>query len=364
MLEKSEKGDKPEKKKPGRTRVTITRRNEVPAPELPEPIPTAEIHLESFPPKTPAAEAIFSPLSTEPSTSRTESKDTPPPGELGSMNQAGGAGRPSRRARPQVSYKEPSLSTKMRRPGKELVDAVTVNAARRTSVEPPSASQPSAKSSDEQGGSPWRPMGAVAARRTDEEVELGSPLRQKLDRKEGSQDAKADPPKLNSAAASLAISAMIEETRRKSLSSAAIQSSKETAKTEETRSDDLAIFDFTESSPPTVAPTSRPKMDLAKAVRAGRRHSSVPAPSAAPEERKTEPNATVKADGTLPAIHRRTGSGNIKPAPVVGLAKSTAAARASAKERRTSTLASNAKGDSEAREKVERAGARRRSMVV
>ncbi|KAJ4294293.1 hypothetical protein N0V90_007983 [Kalmusia sp. IMI 367209] len=392
-----EKSEKPEKKsapKSTRPRLTITRniRPEIPPPEMPEPIPITEIHLDSLPPKTPAAEAILSPPSTEPSTSRPESKDTPPPGDLGSMSQTGIVGRPSRRARPQVSYKEPSLNTKMRRPGKELVDAVTSDQSRRTSVEPQSAAPSSATVAvkDESRDSPWKPIGAVSGQRGEDDGELGSPLRQKLDRKEGSQDVKPDPPKLNSAAASHAISAMIEETRRKSLTSTAIQSLKETTdepklqtrdpkarvQTQDPESD-MAIFDFNESSPPTVAPsltTCRPKVDLAKAVRAGRRHSSIPA-TAVGEDRRTE--IASKLDGALPAVHKRTGSGSVKTGATMGLGRSTAVARASIKERerKTSTLPLSgstpelkAKIESEGtgvgNTRSERAASRRKSMMV
>lgn len=47
--------------------------------------------------------------------------DTPPPADISSR---GEAARPSRRNRTAVSYAEPNLRDKMRRPGKELVDAV------------------------------------------------------------------------------------------------------------------------------------------------------------------------------------------------------------------------------------------------
>ncbi|KAJ2901346.1 hypothetical protein MKZ38_001958 [Zalerion maritima] len=50
-------------------------------------------------------------------------RDTPPPGDI---SHNGEAARPSsRRARAQVSYAEPNLRDKMRRPSKQLVDAVT-----------------------------------------------------------------------------------------------------------------------------------------------------------------------------------------------------------------------------------------------
>jgi hypothetical protein len=74
-------------------------------------------------PETPAApEDLFSPTSSAPSTARQLSRDTPPPQEIGSD---GEGHRPSRRARASVSYAEPNLRDKMRRPTKDLVDAVT-----------------------------------------------------------------------------------------------------------------------------------------------------------------------------------------------------------------------------------------------
>lgn len=82
------------------------------------PIQTVEVQPE---PETPAGPDLFSPHSSQPSTARAESRDTPPPPDLGPGTEGQ---RPSRRARAAVSYAEPSLRDKMRRPGKELVDAV------------------------------------------------------------------------------------------------------------------------------------------------------------------------------------------------------------------------------------------------
>lgn len=92
-------------------------------PEATEPVAkTIEIDVE---PETPAASDIFSAPSTAPST-RPISRDTPPPGGITTEN--GEAARPSRRARASVSYAEPNLRDKMRRPTKELVDAITKSA--------------------------------------------------------------------------------------------------------------------------------------------------------------------------------------------------------------------------------------------
>ena len=91
------------------------------------------IHIE-LEPGTPAAVDIFSAPSTAPST-RPASRDTPPPGDITTENPE--AARPSRRARASVSYAEPNLRDKMRRPTKELVDAILKSAKRPSSTEPP-----------------------------------------------------------------------------------------------------------------------------------------------------------------------------------------------------------------------------------
>ena len=98
--------------------------------EAPEPV-TASIdpppHLSALPPETPVPPSLdlFSPISSEPPASRPESKDTPPPEDLNSTaSNAGSFGRSSRRPRGSVSYVEPNLRDKMRRPTKDLVDAV------------------------------------------------------------------------------------------------------------------------------------------------------------------------------------------------------------------------------------------------
>lgn len=84
-------------------------------------------------PETPAAVDIFTAPSTAPST-RPASRDTPPPGDITTENPE--AARPSRRARASVSYAEPNLRDKMRRPTKELVDAITKSAKQASTIEP------------------------------------------------------------------------------------------------------------------------------------------------------------------------------------------------------------------------------------
>jgi hypothetical protein len=210
--------------------------------------------------------------------------------------------------------------------------------------------------------STWKPLGAVGGRTGEEDGEVGSPLRQKLDRREGGLDSKSDAPRLNSAAASHAISAMIEETRRKSLGTNGLPSAKVTFEPPEYTSqatssesktpamkpdkEDLAIFDFNESSPPNIVgpsavtstttnASSRSRIDLAKAARSARRHSAVPAPIiSATEERRVD--AELKQDGVLPAVHKRTASGSVRSSSnsQLGSNKSTTATREKERGRR------------------------------
>lgn len=83
--------------------------------------PKLKPEVEPETPSIPAA-GISSPVSSLPSTTRITSRDTPPPSELGSSSDSH---RPSRRARASVSYAEPNLRDKMRRPTEQLFDAVT-----------------------------------------------------------------------------------------------------------------------------------------------------------------------------------------------------------------------------------------------
>ncbi|KAJ4424495.1 hypothetical protein N0V82_000819 [Gnomoniopsis sp. IMI 355080] len=74
-------------------------------------------------PETPSADPgqVFS-NTPETRSAQENTKDTPPPTDI---SVHGETSRPSRRARPAISYAEPSLRDKMRRPTKELFDAVT-----------------------------------------------------------------------------------------------------------------------------------------------------------------------------------------------------------------------------------------------
>ncbi|KAI4171551.1 MAG: hypothetical protein LQ343_004143 [Gyalolechia ehrenbergii] len=99
------------------------------APEAKTSQQSLEVSAKSAP-KTPAPPPLdtFSPDGSEPPATRPEGRDTPPPADLdpdsANTNAFGSLGRASRRQRGSVSYAEPNLRDKMRRPTKDLVDAV------------------------------------------------------------------------------------------------------------------------------------------------------------------------------------------------------------------------------------------------
>lgn len=104
-------------------------------PASPAPIPTTSIPT----PGTPVPEPDLLTPNTPDHRSTPTTRDTPPPG-------MGEASRPSRRARPAISYAEPNLRDKMRRPTKELFDAVTGEGkfkARTSMAAPGTAQKPS-----------------------------------------------------------------------------------------------------------------------------------------------------------------------------------------------------------------------------
>lgn len=385
--EKPEKKSQPPSKPRGRPRLNITRNDapmEIPHLPMPEPVLSADIVLESLPPKTPAVEDSFSPPSTEPSTQRPENKDTPPPNNLSSNDQTGQAGRPGRRARPQVSYKEPSLNSKMRRPDAKLVDAIV---DRRVSVEPQTA--PSTVKSEPTPGLAWKPVSAVSAGTREEEAEAGSPLRQKLDRKEISLEIKTSPHSVEveeRSTASKAIATLLDQTSTVSRKAASATSARpeahvdpssinvqEPKKSESKGKDGLAVYEITDSPPVDTATNPRSRIsELAKASRNARRHSAMP--GANTEDRKAE-----KAEGALTSLHKRTGSGSIKSSNTPNLTKSasTVTPRTTLKDRRTVAasgsvdIKANTEGEESApkpRETIalraERAASRRKSMML
>lgn len=157
--------DKPAKpdKPPVRPAGRLTSRNRgisiEPPTEPPLPVvKSAELNLEGKEQPQDLGDDIFSPPAE--AASRPE---TPPPASAAGIEGPNGI-RGSRRARPQVSYAEPSLIAKMRRPGKEMVDAVAKDGRRSSAanlVEPPhkSTEPPSRRSVSLKRPHPEHPAG-------------------------------------------------------------------------------------------------------------------------------------------------------------------------------------------------------------
>lgn len=108
---------------PDRAFAPMKKKRVIPVKLAMPPIPTSSEIKVSQEPATPSADPgqVFS-NTPETRSTQENTKDTPPPTDI---SVHGETSRPSRRTRPAISYAEPSLKDKMRRPTKELFDAVT-----------------------------------------------------------------------------------------------------------------------------------------------------------------------------------------------------------------------------------------------
>ena len=256
------------------------RRHEIPSlkPNNAPAIATVEVQPE---PETPIAPDIFSP-SSQPSTARTESRDTPPPPDLGPGTEGQ---RPNRRARGAVSYAEPNLRDKMRRPTKDLVDAVGADSKlhRDSSVKLEEDGMPTAIiKSEPEPDDAWKQM-PLASSATVE----NSPLSGKLTvpnslpsniishrkrRESILYQAESELPRSNSVSS---ISALLASNRK--VRDQAKEKGLENAEVKGEAKEEVDIYDFRGSSPLT---TKEPAPKLTKEEKApsrsSRRHSSIP----------------------------------------------------------------------------------------
>jgi hypothetical protein len=297
---------------------------------IPDRIITApqvlEIELpKDLPPKTPATIAeIFSAPSTEDSARPQAGRCTPPPGDLGGDSN----GRPGRRARTQVNYAEPSLAAKMRRPTKEMLDAVGKDGRPLHGILVKKGVE--IKLEPEYGtDSAWKSMPSVP---TDKPVkpeegraEPGSPLSKKSTSTTEPMTVKAELEPILPSAASQAIAALIKDSkttskRRTSALRPALDSDSEskdnTRKEREKRGS--SIYDFTSSSPPRSALTnSRPSSRSSdrdpseeKSSRTSRRYSSLATLTSGIKESSADASRVgTSRFGTGAAGHKRTASG-------------------------------------------------------
>lgn len=210
-------------------------------------LPPPEIErIDEMPPKTPAPD-IFSPTPSEPSASRPDGRDTPPPSALKSANSGSsalnGASRPSRRAKAAVNYAEPNLISKMRRPGKDYANAVELNARRSMSEMLGSESTKHIRTviikQEEGRDSDWRslPPGDDL-----EHPEPGSPLGRK-----GGSEQRDEQPAIQESASGRNIAALMAnhgQTKRAMVGESKFKAEEATSNVEE-----VDVYDFKDSSP-------------------------------------------------------------------------------------------------------------------
>lgn len=337
---------------------------------LAEPISTsAEIQPE---PETPAAPDIFSPSSSQPSTAR-ESRDTPPPPDLGPGTEGQ---RPSRRARPAVSYAEPNLRDKMRRPTKDLIDAVSKDEkAHRGSIVKLEEDAPSTATTikaEPEADDAWKHMPAASST-TVENSPLSSkaPLSDMLPssitthrkrRESILTQAEAD---LSRTSAGSAIAALLAENRRakaaarekaKEIVAAKDKSNEEEAAVSKAMSK-LDIYEFRGSSPNMEDAAPKIIKEEKPTSRASRRLSSVPRDGAGQSESEaSDMEGSRKTEGTTSRRRQST----------LGLRNSSSAAE-SGKELETERIlkrASSTTGIADSASRNDRISARRRSMIL
>jgi len=213
--------------------------------ELPPPEPESST---ATAPKTPSPD-IFSPTPSEPSASRLDGRDTPPPSRLDRSNTTSsalnGASRPSRRARASINYAEPNLVSKMRRPSENPANAVALGATRRSiSNVPDSEGRKTMRTvvikHEEATSSDWK---TTAPSTTNNDVEAASPL--------GKQTNKAQEQELKR----IEINQQVKDTK--------IEDEEENDKLE------MDVYNFTESSPENAEAERQTKRP------SSRRHSTI-----------------------------------------------------------------------------------------
>ena len=268
--------------------------------------PEAAIDANEVPPKTPAGPELFSPTSTEPSGTR-ETHLVPEIMPSTSVEDVLGQGsRPSRRPRSAVSYAEPNLRDKMRRPTKELVAAVAETAFQKASsvkaegsrseseeptgsgTEKPVTRVVTVKREDGPGAAVWK---SLPQARLELAADIPSPLEHRpksqpaeppsnvlmADRHRTSTPMDTEDAIARSRTSGNAISALVATNRRAKLN--ASESANVNAGLEKAL-DKLAIFDGPISSPQSDEPAAKKAADEKKSTsisRHSRRHSTNPA---------------------------------------------------------------------------------------
>ncbi|KAL1628033.1 hypothetical protein SLS56_006074 [Neofusicoccum ribis] len=341
-------------------------------------VETVDVEIEEpeqpgLPPKTPAGLDLFSPASTEPSAARQESRDTPPPGDLGSSNSdATAGGRPSRRARSQVNYAEPSLVSKMRRPDKKLADAVVDS---RRSLDPqPDQSHSGPNSSNamrtvvikkertDDQNSAWKSLPASS-----EQHEPHSPLSNKTAAAQLASESQTKEPESNdprqadekptksaTAVKDLLASSTNGASRRRT--TAKSSSNDSVAAAERKDRPDLAIFDFNVTDPSPADDSDAPSTNGTNAEQIMKSSRALAAKTAAASSRRHSSIISTK--------DRESSSGGPAPSKTVSFSDESGRSKATRdlRQAKSSSTAGSAATAPEGRS--ERSSARRRSMML
>ena len=257
------------------------------------------------PPKTPIPppDDLFSPGLSEPSAPRAESRDTPPPPDLGPDTGTGSFGRASRRPKGNVNYAQPNLRDKMRRPTAELVDAVAAEErARQANI---------AKAENEKSKSviikqeettdslpPWKvnepkdshrtlegPPSPLSKKTQDSATDLPPSIVTERRRRTiiaAHDDEQNESAKGSSGAASAIAALTVGNHRPKRAEEKKAESQATVEEAEHQSAERPSIYDFTGSSP-NIGPSEEDLKDkgeineATKSSRSSRRHSTVPA---------------------------------------------------------------------------------------
>ncbi len=338
--------------------------------QLPAPVIETAVILPE--PETPACLDIFSPPGSQPSTTRVQSRDTPPPPDIG----FGGEGhRPSRRSRAAISYAEPNLRDKMRRPTKELVDAVSKDdkplRGSIVKLEDEDGLETIKIKAEPEAEDAWKQM-PVASAATVEDSTLSSkapapdslPSSVSTHRKRRESILNSIEVEGPKSASGTAIAAMLAENRR-AKAAAREKSLSGQAGLSEAMSK-LDIYEFRGSSPLSDEKAKiDKKVEKAERIlkvpsRISRRNTSAPRDIARQEESEAS-DAEVSKKSEASTRRRQSTLGHRAKTTTSELAKAHAAERALKRSASTSIVAdSGGTGDS----RSERISARRRSMML
>ncbi|KAG4430031.1 hypothetical protein IFR05_014483 [Cadophora sp. M221] len=330
-----------------------------PSPDL--ALDAIEVQTE---PETPAALEGFSLESSQPpSTARAESRDTPPPSDLGV---GGDSQRPSRRARGSVSYAEPSLRDKMRRPTKDLVDAVVRDEKARNAVKlEESNTVPLTIKAEPDADDAWKSMPAASSATVE-----NSPLRNKTPgpellpssitthrkrRESILNQAELDIPK---SASGGAIAALLAETRRAKVAAREKEKNLDNEAAVTNSMANLDIYEFRGSPPSSEAPPMAIREEKGP-MRVSRRHSTLPRDNPQQSESEASDMEVIKRSDSAASRRRQSTLGlrvSSSNPTVNGLEPDKSLKRASS----TNGVAEPGAGAS----RSDRMSARRRSMML